>query len=131
MVRKDRDAPRMTKLAQLVQAKMDEEGWTPIDVENRGMVHSTLSTVLNRRTPYKTGAREGTLLALHASMGIPMRALRQAEIRSHVNSDDDEQFSEEADGVCITVASLMSMSARERKREIARLRDILEEVDPS
>ena len=116
----------MTPLGRLVQTKMDSEGWSLSDAERMGMTRPTLSTLLSRRTPYKTMPREATLRKISATLGIPMWALREATNRSHVNSDDTDRS---VPGRVVSTASDVKRTPKQRAAERARLQRMIDELD--
>ena len=116
----------ITPLGQLIQTKMDRERWTQADVTRRGMTRPTLSTLLSRRTPYKTGVRETTLTELSVSLGIPMAKLREAANRSTVNYVETDRS---VAGRVLSIASDVKRTAKQKAAERARLQRMLDELD--
>lgn len=127
MAKKDGDAlpMKMTPLAEVVQAKMNAERWTHSDVARLGMNRPTLSALLVRRTLYRTGVRESTLLALHESMGIPMSVLRRAAQRSTINHVDTVRSA----GRSASSATDRPHTAKQKAAERAELQRRLDELD--
>ena len=127
MVKQGRDTARMmTPLGRLVQVKLDEQRWTQSDAERRGMTRPTLSTLLSRRTPYKTGVRETTLTELSTTLGIPMAALREAANRSTVNYVETDRS---VAGRVVSTASAAKRTAKQKAAERVRLQRMLDELD--
>lgn len=130
MPSKPKQPDDMLPLVKLVRAKRAASGLSMRDYSARtGISYSTLQTYERPdRKLLKQAPRLATRQAFAKAFNM---TLADIERICYESVDMAYRFTDTSGGVHITAESLENLPARERKRAIARLREILEEVDPS
>jgi hypothetical protein len=71
----------MSPLQRLILDQMRRRGWTPADIEARGVTHPTLHRYMNPVT-LKSPPRQGTQEALAKALDLPLVAVKRAALAS-------------------------------------------------
>ncbi|MGZ6838722.1 MAG: helix-turn-helix domain-containing protein [Blastococcus sp.] len=75
------DSGGMNPLQALILERMSERGWTPKDVEARGVNHATLHRYMNPLT-LKAPPRRDTLQKLANALDLPLSRVERAAVES-------------------------------------------------
>lgn len=90
MARKDTNVEGMTPLQALIVTRMTERGWTPPQVEKRGVKHATLHRYMNP-VQLRTLPRQSVLADLAKALDLTVEEVRDAAVRS-LDSEQDESW---------------------------------------
>ena len=81
MARGDADAAGMSPLQRLILDRMREQGWSPKDVEDRGVKHATLHRYMNPVVLHQL-PRRAVVEALADGLRLPVEKVEEAALAS-------------------------------------------------